>query len=109
MNISFQFPYTSRIVGRLPGHEPIELFRPAVAGAKLEQSQINFVTRSLDPAWESWVEHHTPQTHLIGGRPIPKRPGPNADPTSNGKGGIRLTFSEIQRINNDSPRLTHWT
>lgn len=106
---TFQFPYTSRIMGRLPGHEPIELYRPCVAGKDMEPPEVRSVTANLAPEWTWWIERVTPATHIIGGRRIPTHLHKQTDPTSNGRGGIRLTFTEIQRLEGDRPRLTHWT
>lgn len=109
MNIpAFQFPYTARIMGRLNNDEPIELYRPPRRGQRIDQSAIRNVTNDLSPGWDWWLEHWTAPHYLVGPRPIPSHLHKERDPTSNGKGGLRLTFSEIHQINGGGPRLTEW-
>lgn len=47
-------------MARLPGHEPVEIARYDRAYAPADW---NFMTREMDPAWEFWGEHRTPDNY----------------------------------------------
>ncbi len=68
MSNTYAFPYLGRIMGRLPGHDPIELFRPE-RGMPVYPTEVTSYRRNMDPAWTIWVETTTNPRHLLSDRP----------------------------------------
>lgn len=60
------FPYVARIMARLPGQEPVELWRTS---KPLRQSDWRYWTEDLSPIWSKWVEKVIPKKQLISPRP----------------------------------------
>lgn len=71
--MKFPFPYSARIMGCLPGHDPVEIFRTS---GILTPREFRFYTRDTAPEWEFWVEHRQREIWVLGAcRPIPLRTG----------------------------------
>lgn len=54
-------------MARLPGHEPVELFRTKKA---FNTTYVKTYERDMDPIWFIWVEHHQVDHHLLAPRNI---------------------------------------
>ena len=63
MNI--QLPYSGRIMGWLPNHDPIELHRWPSSG-KPDIKMINAMLREMSPLWTLILEKPTPKNHFVG-------------------------------------------
>ena len=66
-----KLPYNVRIMACLPGHEPIEICR---SKRPFAQSDWNYWTGDLDPAWRIWIEKAMLDTWTITRRPVLPEP-----------------------------------
>ncbi len=77
---AFKFLWHGRIMARIGTDEPIEIAR--YKDRPVSDADWNQHTRELSPIWEVWRESRTPDTWLVGERPIPTHHGRPDDQTA---------------------------
>ena len=92
MSNSYAFPYLGRIMGRLPGQEPIELFRPQ-RGMPVYPTEVTSYRRNMDPAWTIYVETTTNPRHLLSDRPMGMKPQ-----TRTGLKGLQIAHAHVEQL-----------
>jgi hypothetical protein len=81
-------PYNFRIVGCLPGHEPVEFFR---THADYSAFLWSFHTRDIAPEWTVWTEFPMANKYALGGRVTVRQPSVAAVSRKN---RLHLTYEE---------------